>query len=64
MNKKNSNLDDLKIEIAPQEAIRFNRIIIDFFIIKILGIESFMITDESYVSDMRSFCDYDGKKIS
>lgn len=43
---------DLKIEIAPKEAIRFNQMVVDYFIVKILGINSFMITDESYISDM------------
>lgn len=43
---------DLKIEIAPQDKIRFTQMTVDFFIVKILGITSYMITDESYVSDM------------
>jgi hypothetical protein len=59
-----SKKDDLKIEIAPQEAIKFNQMIIDFFIIKILGINSYMITDSSYVSDMMKDKASDGKQIS
>lgn len=41
-----------RIEITPQKEIRFNQMVVDYFIVKILGIGSFMVTDESYVSDM------------
>lgn len=59
-----SDKKDLKIEAAPQEAILFNEVIIDLFIIKILGITSFFVSDESYVSDMRSYVASKGKQIS
>lgn len=59
---KNKN-PDLQLEMAPQEAIKFNAMIIDFFIIKILGIKNFMITDESYVSDMLSFRSQHGVQV-
>lgn len=53
-----------EITIAPQEAIKFNYMLIELFIIKVLGIESFMITDESHISDMRSNISSQGKQIS
>lgn len=55
----------LKIEVAPQEAIKFNYSLIELFIVHVLGIElGFMITDRSYVSDMRSFVASKGKQIN
>lgn len=51
-----------KIELAPQEALQFNQIIIDFFVVKVLGIKEFLIVDESFVSDFCLFLDTRGKQ--
>lgn len=51
-----------KNELAPQEALQFNQIIIDFFVVKVLGIKEFLITDESFVSDFCLFLDTRGKQ--
>lgn len=57
--------DKPKIELAPQEAIKFNYPLIELFIVHVMNIEpGFLITDESYVSDMRSFTSSQGKQIN
>lgn len=63
MKKDDKNpLKDLNITQAPQEAIRFNSFLIELFISKILGIRSFMITDDSYVSDFLPTLAGDGRE--
>lgn len=54
----------MKITLAEQEAIKFNERVIDYFIIKILKIEKFFISDRSYVSDMIIWDKEDGVQIN
>lgn len=49
---KDSDDQKPKIEIASQDEIGFTQMTVDYFIVKILNIKSFMVTDRSYVSDM------------
>lgn len=59
------NKKDLKFEIAEQEAIKFNYALIELFIVKILNIEpGFFISDDSSVSDMRTYPSSKCKQLS
>ena len=49
--------------MASREAIKFNEVIIRNFIIKVLGVETYLITDDSFVSDFLPLLAEQGTQI-
>lgn len=53
-----------KFELCPQEAIKFNEMIIDFLIVKVAKIKEFLITDESCLTDFFLFIETRGSQTA